>query len=1485
LGSRENAQELRPHLGWAIPRGGVMRNRLNILSLPFLFSAIFLFPGLALAQTTGVTRLITQPVDDSNLIVLHGNTYPLARPQYDRGPAPSTLPMQRMLLVLQRSPLQQAALDQLLEQQQDNSSPSYHQWLTPAQFGAQFGPADQDVQAVTLWLQSHGFQVNRVSSGRIVIEFSGTAGQVQEAFHTSIHKYQVEGESHWANSSDPQIPAALDPVVAGVRSLHNFPAKPMNHPAGVFHRDAKSGKFIPLKPVPIPQFLGGGGCGILGGPCEFLGPYDLAAIYDISPLWTAATPIDGTGQTIAIVGETDINPDDWTAFWNAFGATTPEGNLKIILDGPDPGFQDDESEADIDTQWSSAVAKGATIDFVESESTESTLGVDLSAEYIVDNNLAPVMSESYGLCELFIGTTGNAYYNALWQQASAQGITVFVSSGDQGSAVCDRGDLAAEFGLAVSGFGSTAYNVAVGGTDFNDLNTTSTYWNPSNNANQANARGYIPEETWNDTCTNAELFVYLGTTTASQTCNNADAQNDGFLSVAGGSGGASACTNSNGQSASSCTGGNAKPPWQTGTGVPNDMHRDVPDVSLFASNGFNGTGYIVCQSDQTGPCNVDGGEFLGFGGTSVSSPAFAGIMALVNQKSGERQGNANYVLYKMASTAANSCDSSTVISTGTNSCIFYDVTTGTIAMPCVDSSGKSCTIAGGDVYGVLSGYATTTGYDQATGLGTVNVANLVNQWSTYAGQFKATAVNPFTLGPPATITHGQSLAVAATVKPQTGTGTPTGTISLIANTGSALSGQQAVPQVFTLTSGSIVAGATTTALPGGTNFTVKAHYSGDTTFAASDSAPFTITVNPEASKSSAMVETYNAATGQIINENATSFTYGTPTLLRSNITNSSGNLCAPTGNEVYTCPTGTVSLNDTFNPGTGPVTNPIAGSPYSLNGEGYTEDQSLFLLGGQHSIVATYNSDNSYLASNNSAAPDVVTVSPAATTIALSPTSQNGQAGGAVFLTATISTQAALPSNALPADFPIHNVQFYLGSTPITVTPPSAIIYGNGFEYGTQYAQLTATLQIYNLPYGNSSITAQFVGDSNYSQSAVSNSATVDNQGETLTTVTSSNPTIQHGSSVTFTAIIAPNPSGGPALTGTVQFNDSGTNFGSPVAVVNGKAQITTSTLPGGNQYIYAYYSGDVNYQNSYNVFQESVVLLVATTTLTTSNSVIQQGTSVTLTAQVAPTASGGPVLTGNVQFWSAFSPQGTNNFFGNPVTLSNGQAQIITSTLPPGIQLVGASYSGDANYATSSGTAAQTVTPAPTFGATASPATMDVTSPGASGTMNLILTGMNGFTGTIPLSSGLFSGLPSETTCSFNMASVALTGSGSTATPTATCQTTAPSSTAMQFPNRSTRNGPWWTIAGTLALACALSIGLLVAGHGGSWRRWSTAFALLALASSIAVASCGGGGSTNTGPPPNPGTPRGLDSSAVVTFSGAGVTPSPTLHFSIDVE
>jgi len=294
-------------------------------------SCVFFASLRASGQANSVPSRVTQAIDEEIRVTLRGNTHPLARPEFDRGAAPDEQPMRRMLLLLKRSPEQEAALGRLLDEQQMKSSPNYHHWLTPEQFGRQFGPADSDVQAVTDWLGSKGFEVTHVSTGRTVMEFSGTAGQVRKALHTEIHRFAVDGEEHWANASDPEVPAALAPVVAGIVSLNNFPRKPLIHSLGAFSRSKLTGKVEPLYTVTS------------NGTIYYaLGPTDFATIYNVLPLWQAG--FDGTGQTIAIVGESNINASDAASFrsmWNL-----PAKAPQIILNGPDPGIRFDEGEAD-----------------------------------------------------------------------------------------------------------------------------------------------------------------------------------------------------------------------------------------------------------------------------------------------------------------------------------------------------------------------------------------------------------------------------------------------------------------------------------------------------------------------------------------------------------------------------------------------------------------------------------------------------------------------------------------------------------------------------------------------------------------------------------------------------------------------------------------------------------------------------------------------------------------------------------------------------------------------------------------------------------------------------------------------------------------------------------------------------------------------------------------------------------------------------------
>lgn len=724
--------------------------------------AVFIFSSLTalsvIAQTSSVQSRITAPVDESKLTVLTGNTHSLARPQFDRGLAPGSLPMDGMLLVLKRSPEQQTALDELLAEQQDKASSNYHKWLTPAEFGQQFGPSDQDIQKITSWLQSHGFQIGNISNGRTVIEFSGTAAQVQAALHTSIHQYAVNGEDHWANSTDPSIPTALTPVVVGVRSLHNFYPKPMNRVSGV--RSSASAVSQPVKP----EFTYPTGCN--ADTCNFgLGPTDFATIYNVAPLWNAG--IDGTGETIAVVSDSNISLQDVTDFRSMFGlpAKLPVVTVPTSISGcTDPGLQPkgDEVEAILDVEWSGAVARNANINLVTCASTNAAFGGDLAAEYIINfpnsthtgtsTGLAPILSESFGACEFDLGTAGNAMYNTFWSQAAAEGITVIISTGDNGSAGCDvivasgPPTQPALQGLQVSGLASTPYNLAIGGTDFNDFSNPFQFWQPAtgNAANTgASAISYIPETTWNDTCTNSIIYTDLGFANAASACNSSTIQSDGFVAPVGSSGGMSGCTTYNGNDPASCTGGYAKPAWQTGPGVPADGKRDIPDVSLFAGDGLSGSFYIVCERDYPGTvsaaCNlsVTKPNFLTVGGTSVSTQAFAGIMALLDQKNVSAQGLLNPALYTLAAAAGNSCTS---MAGPASTCVFYDVADGsTNSMPCQAKASGSLTVspdcpltASGNV-GILTNpsnsqaaYNAGTGYDLATGLGTVNAFNLVN---------------------------------------------------------------------------------------------------------------------------------------------------------------------------------------------------------------------------------------------------------------------------------------------------------------------------------------------------------------------------------------------------------------------------------------------------------------------------------------------------------------------------------------------------------------------------------------------------------------------------------------------------------------------------------------------------------------------------------------------------------------------------------------
>lgn len=1082
--------------------------------------------------------LVTQPVKDDVRIALRGTVHPLVRVANDEGAIADSEPMNRMLITLRRSDEQETDLKQLIDQQQDKSSENYHRWLTPEEFGARFGPSDSDISTLTNWLGSHGFSNVSVNKGRTTVEFSGTSGTVRQAFGVAMHRFSYLGKQRTANLTEPLIPAALAPLVSGFSSLNNFPRRTYSQNYGVFRRDQQTGKLQPVGNTPSPSYI------VTSEGTNFLGftPYDFATMYNLTPLWNSS--INGAGQTIAIVGQSDLDPKDFVNFRTLFGlplgnTSGPTGTqyLNIIHNGPNPGFLDDEIEGNVDVQWSGAAAPGATIDYVSSMTTETTAGIDLSALYIVDNNLAPIISESWGICEFFAGTNGNDFYRSLWQQAAAQGITVMVAAGDAGSGGCDQNKAYASYGLTVNAIASTPYTTAVGGTDLQTLYGDGGKFGSSNNSTtKASISAYIPETTWNDSCTNEQLSLstsYPGMT-PEQICNSSLAQSKGLLTTTGGGGGRSNCITAR-STLSSCFGGYAKPSWQTVSGVPADGVRDLPDVSLFASGGFSRAFYIICQADQTttgSGCNISSPytDLIPVGGTSVGSPAMAGIMALVAQKNGGgRLGNANYNLYALFNkqvTAGTACNASL---TPNAACNFNDVTTGTISVPCVKGS-SNCTVTNSaNTYGVLSGFSSTSGYDLSTGLGSVNAANLANNWSSVS----YAATNTTLTLSPTTITHGAS--VTATVTVSSGSGTPTGDVSINGNTPNGSVG-----------TGSLNAGTYSgsfNTFPGGT-YSVKARYAGNQTLAASDSNAVTLTVNPEASKTTLEPDFYDITTGAI--STPSSVFYGQYlALVKFTVAAASCSSIAPCNG----IPTGSVAVKNNGNT--------YGSGNYSLNSKGVAEIQTVDLTPGAYSFTGTYNGDASFNTSTSGTATFTVTKAPTTTSFTSSAaTLVNGQSS-----TLTIN----VPSQSYGNIFQTGTVSILNGSTVLG----TANVRGTySSTTGLNYATATYTVNASQLSAASNAITVRYDGDSNYLGST-SAATTITYTAPTATSLTISPASISQGTAnVTATYGVTSAASG--AIAGSVSFTIDGVASGSSTTTLSGTATLPTSALSVGTHSVVA---------------------------------------------------------------------------------------------------------------------------------------------------------------------------------------------------------------------------------------------------------------------------------------------------------------------------
>ncbi len=1359
-----------------------------------------------------VVNRITTPIDETNLVALPGNVHPLAQARFDRGAAAASRATGRILLVLQRSAAQQQMLTQYLSDLQDPSSPSFHKWLTPAQYGAAFGITDSDLDAVETWLQSQGFKVENVPQARNVIQFSGTVGQVQSAFQTSIHEFLIGGETHYANISDPQIPAALVPVVAGVGPLNDFHPKPplVLGPHG--HYDTSTGRIKPDLTLEDQS-----------GFLLFADPADAATIYDtpntsLNLNYTSGTTYDGTGVTIGVAGVSNIPLSDIENYRTAFlGETTTNANLPtVIVDGNDPGLPGGgwEDEAILDNEVSGGLAPKAKIYFYTSANTDLSSGFLGAVFRAIDDNYVSILSMSVAECEQNIGSAGNAAINEAAEQAAAQGITVVVASSDSGSAGCDDFDTAtaAQYGFAVNGFASTPYNVAVGGTDYDVLpDAFSTYVNDTTSGTAPyyrTALKYIPENPWNDSTT-------VNTTYADnvRSYNSEDESN-----IVAGSGGLSTIY--------------GKPSFQTSL-TPTDNARDVPDVSLFAANGFYDAAWVFCSDNvadgvtsetytecqNTNGVFTDSTVFGGVGGTSAAAPAFAGILALVVQaQGGARLGQADYILYQLAKSRY--------------STVFHDITTGNNSVPCVSGSPDCGT------NGFLTGYNAGTGYDYATGLGSVDVSQLVKNWGSAVLTSTSTTLNINGSTAAYSGVHGATLTFNAVVNPTAATGT----VAVIDTANQTAGGTTSGPQNNGQFSISLTGGtgtATYNGLPGGT-YTVSGRYGGDTSDASSTSTPISVTISPEPSTTALEANAYNPLTG--VGVSSSSIPYGSEVLLDAQIEGTAE------GASTEGTATGTVTFSN------GSTTLGTASVSANGNLASWPPISSKFvaLSPGAYSVTAAYSGDASYKASTSAAVGFTVVRAGTSMTATVNPTTVSFGVPGTAVVNIT--------------------TPYNLGVAPTGTVTMTA----NGTTVGT-IPSLSATVQVLSatdinyvltglgdvngqlLAPGNNVVTLTYSGDGNYASSsttatvydtsgigsfALSNSGNITmTAGQTAGFTVTVTPSGGFISPVTFTCMSTFLPCGGQQ---TVQV--SGT---SPVPIAMTVSSLANTT-PGAYTVTVSAVNdtGKITANTSFTVTVNSLPAN-AGIALTNNGPIAMNAGTTNTSAVVTVTPTNGYV--GTVNQTCAVTTNLSNPT--SPITCAVGSMLSITTTqaVTSFVTLTSTSATTtgaytvtvtgtDSNNAAITGNTAIAVTvntpPVPTITLTSS-GNITVNPGATTGNQSTItVTPGGGFTGPVNMSCALTTAPPSSVflpTCA--VVSVVISGT-TAATAMLTVNTTAATSGALDPPLKR-----FFLAGGGGVLALVLLFG--IPARRRAWRALLSVLALVVVAGAI---GCGGGGSGGGG-------------------------------------
>jgi subtilase family serine protease len=1152
----------------------------------------------ATGQAIVHARLSATGVDNAQRIQLNGAAPLVAKYGKDLGPLSMDEPLRSMKLVLRRGAAETAALQDYLAQVQDPASSNYHAWLTPEAVGQRFGASDEDINAISSWLQQQGLTVDGVSKGRTVITFSGVESQFASAFGTQMHRYLVGGETRIANSATPTVPVALSPAIVGIATLgnakfrpaHTKPGRATRDASGLWHKQQGPAAVTSQSGKATPEFT----MQINGGNYPMIGPADFGVIYGAQSVWKSGQL--GAGQSIAVVAESNIVKSDVDAFRAAFGL--PATNLNVIVVGPDPGLDSvdgTEAEADLDVQWAGAIAPASTINLVVAGSTNTDEGINIAAEYAVDNNLSPVLNVSYGACELGLQAAGNQFYEDLWSQAAAQGISVMIASGDAGSTACDQGQYYASYGQQVSGLASTEHATAVGGTDFYGNVDGSSHFTLANNpVTLQSVLGYITEAPWNDSCANPLVLANkadfgLTETTSGQICSNEYA----FLDTVGGSGGISLCTSSDGADQSSCTGGYPAPSWQKSF-LPkvSANYRQLPDVSFFAGAGLWGSAYAYCEADaaSTGDCINNNGTMttLVAGGTSFAAPALAGVVALLNAQQGGRQGNINKYLYALAAkqfanpALSSSCQSGSTQSNGM--CIFHDVITGSIAEPCVLGSlvdliaDTTCQPENaGDYVGITPGYSASVGYDAATGLGTINIANLLSNWPSVVA-LDASSVTTDSLIGATTVPYGTNVSANVSVKAASGNATPTGPVSLL----SVESGGSSVAVATgTLISGSV--GVTFNSLTPGSH-QIYATYGGDATFGSSASTPTAFTITKGATGLMAV-----ASNPTITSQNSSTVIVKVQT---------SSQALSPTGTIALVDQTTGVTL------GSGVLTayvDPASGNSWS---QASVLISGTSLASGNNVIVASYTGDSNYLAASNQTVSvsyqPFYTLASSSSSLAIQ-VSQSSQTTDTITIAtsngtpvnpATLSLSCGkLPVSGLSCSFsPVTLSSSGVATSTLTLTASGAIGTPLAMNQPSKSSLMKgagslafACVALLWIGRRRGSIVPRVAplamliialgAMSACSSSPKASSPAITNQ----LTVSSSTPA--YGSALTMTSLLNPSASSAQP-SGTVLFYDGASLLGSS-PVSGARAVLTTSSLAVGTHALSASYSGDSTFMPS----------------------------------------------------------------------------------------------------------------------------------------------------------------------------------------------------------------------------------------------------------------------------------------------------------------